>query len=230
MTAIVGGSGSGKSTLISLLARLYDPTEGNIIVDGMDLKEYKSSTWRGRMGVVSQDTFLFNDTLGSNIRFGKLDANDREIEAAAHKANAHDFTLEMPDGYETILGDRGIRLSGGQAQRVAIARAILVDPEVLMLDEATSSLDTEAEQLVQGAIDRVAGQRTVVVVAHRLSTIRDADNIIVLEHGELVEQGRHEELIAKRGRYWHYVQLQNLTPGKIDVDPENDRTIGTNKS
>ncbi len=222
MTAIVGASGSGKSTLVSLLARLYDPTEGCLAVDGVDLKDYKSSTWRRRVGVVSQDTFLFNDTLRSNIRFGRLDATDEEIEDAARKANAHQFTLDMPDGYETMLGDRGIRLSGGEGQRVAIARAILAEPELLILDEATSALDTEAERLVQEAIDRVTEQRTVVAVAHRLSTIREADNIVVLEKGEVVEQGTHDELIAKRGRYWHFVRLQDLGPDgdgeEVEVD------------
>ena len=211
MTAIVGASGSGKSTLISLLSRLYDPTGGRIVVDGLDLKDYKSKTWRRKVGVVSQDTFLFNDTLRANILFGRLDATDSEIDEAARKANAHQFTMEMADGYETLLGDRGVRLSGGEAQRVAIARAMLSNPDVLILDEATSSLDTEAERVVQEAIDRATEDRTVVAVAHRLSTIRDADNIVVLEYGRVVEQGTHDELIAKQGRYWHYVRLQDLS-------------------
>ena len=223
MTAIVGASGSGKSTLVSLLTRLYDPNDGRITVDGVDLRDFRSSTWRRRVAVVSQDTFLFNDTLRSNIRFGRLDATDEEIEASAFTANAHRFTMDMPEGYETLLGDRGVRLSGGQAQRVAIARAILADPEFLILDEATSSLDTEAERLVQEAIDTAVEARTVVAVAHRLSTIRNAHNIVVLEHGRVVEQGTHDQLIAKRSRYWHYVQLQDLASVESGVEVGTDR-------
>jgi ABC-type multidrug transport system fused ATPase/permease subunit len=217
-TAIVGASGSGKSTLTSLLSRLYDPTQGRILVDGHDLRQFKQRTWRSQVGVVSQDTFMFNDTVEYNIRFGKLDATPEEIREAARPANADVFIEEMPDGYETVLGDRGVRLSGGQAQRVSIARAILADPELLVLDEATSSLDTESERLVQEAIDLLSKDRTVLVVAHRLSTIRDADNIVVLENGRLVEQGTHEDLIARQGRYWHYVRLQDLGVEKQSVD------------
>jgi len=218
-TAIVGASGSGKSTLVALLARLFDPTSGRIVVDGCDLREFQSRTWRRRIGVVSQSSFFFNDTIRNNITFGRPDATDQEVKEAALKANAHEFISEMQEGYETSLGDRGVRLSGGQAQRVAIARAVLVDPELLILDEATSSLDTVAERMVQEAIERVCQNRTVVVVAHRLSTIRDADNIIVLEKGRIVEQGNHEELIAKRGIYWNYVKLQSLGEKKSVDDP-----------
>ena len=220
-TAIVGASGSGKTTLVSLLTRLYDPTAGRILVDGTDLRGLRSRTWRRRIGVVSQDTFLYNDTVRNNIRFGRLDATDAEIEEAAERANAHGFITELTDGYDTMVGDRGVRLSGGQAQRVAIARAILVDPDLLILDEATSSLDAESEQLVQEAIDRLSEQRTVLAVAHRLATVRNADNIIVLEGGRVVEQGTHDELIAKRGRYAQYVRLQDLgTNGGGRAAPE----------
>ena len=223
LTAIVGASGSGKSTLVSLLARLYDPVSGGISADGADLRDFKSSTWRRRVGVVSQDTFLFNDTIRTNIRFGRLDATDEEVVAAAEEANAHGFITGMQEGYDTIVGDRGVRLSGGEAQRVAIARAILADADLLILDEATSSLDTEAERLVQEAIDQVTEQRTVLAIAHRLSTIRDADNIVVLEDGRVVEQGTHNELVARRRRYWHYVQLQDLeTGGRSRVDGHRD--------
>lgn len=214
VTAIVGASGTGKSTLVALIGRLYDPTSGRILVDGKDLREFKLDSWHRGLGVVSQNIFLFNDTLRNNIIFGKPEATDKEIVEAVRKANAYQFIEKMPDKYQTVLGDRGVRLSGGQAQRVAIARAILVDPELLILDEATSSLDTEAERLVQEAIDKVSRNRTVLVVAHRLSTIRDADNIIVLEEGCVVERGTHQELISRKGRYWKYVQLQDLMKNK----------------
>ena len=228
VTAIVGASGSGKSTLIALLARLYDPTSGQIVVDGVDLRGFKSRTWRRRIGVVSQNPFLFNDTLRNNICFGKPEATDKEIEAAAHQANAHDFIMRMRDGYQTLLGDRGVRLSGGQAQRVAIARAILVDPDLLILDEATSSLDTASERLVQEAIDIVSKNRTVVTIAHRLSTIRDADNIVVLENGRIVEQGTHQELIARKGVYWKYVRLQDLMIQEKSPEPSVEVSQGMN--
>ncbi|MFC1544728.1 ABC transporter ATP-binding protein [Gemmatimonadota bacterium] len=209
-TALVGGSGSGKSTLIALIARLYDPNSGKVSIDGSDLKEFDSSSWRRKIGVVSQNTFLFNDTMRSNISFGKPDASQEEIEKAARQANAHEFIIAMKDGYDTMLGDRGIRLSGGQAQRVAIARAILIEPEILLLDEATSALDTISERQVQKAIDQVSRNRTVIVVAHRLSTVRNADCIVVMEEGKVVEQGTHEQLLNARNKYWQYVELQNL--------------------
>ncbi len=221
-TALVGGSGSGKSTLMALISRLYDPTEGRILVDGVDLREYVSRSWRSKVGVVSQSTFLFNSSLRDNIRFGRPEARDEEILEACRKANAFDFIQRMKDGLDTILGDRGIRLSGGQAQRVAIARAVLIDPELLILDEATSALDTASEKLVQEALDRVSRDRTVVAVAHRLSTIRGADNIVVLEHGRIVEQGTHESLIDARGVYWNYVRMQDLMSDTDKVDRSMD--------
>lgn len=228
ITAIVGASGSGKSTLAALLSRLYDPTGGRIVADGTDLKEFKSLTWRRKIGVVSQSTFLFNDTVRNNICFGKPDASDEKIAAAAEIAGAHDFISAMREGYQTLLGDRGVRLSGGQAQRVAIARAILVEPELLILDEATSSLDTASERLVQEALDRVTQDRTVLVIAHRLSTIREADNIVVLENGRVVEQGKHEELIALRGKYRYYVQLQDLMYESTNSLEDTDINSGLN--
>ncbi|HWG90624.1 MAG TPA: ABC transporter ATP-binding protein [Candidatus Thermoplasmatota archaeon] len=208
--ALVGGSGSGKSTLVSLLSRLSDPLDGRILVDGVDLREFQMATWRQRLAVVSQDTFLFNDTVRENIRYGRLDATDAEVEEAAKLALAHDFILAMDEGYETRVGDRGVRLSGGQAQRIAIARALLVNPEVLILDEATSALDAETERYVQEAIDRASHDRTVIAIAHRLSTIRQADEIIVLEKGTIVERGPHAKLMALGGVYARYVRMQDL--------------------
>ncbi len=213
MTAIVGGSGSGKSTLIALISRLYDVDGGRILADGVPLQDFKARSWRSKIGIVTQNTILFNDTLLANIKFGKPEATMGEVESAVAQANAGNFIARMRDGYQTLLGDRGIRLSGGQAQRVAIARAILIDPQILLLDEATSALDTVSERQVQKAIDQVSRNRTVVVVAHRLSTIRNADNILVLEEGRLVEQGTHTELIAKQGVYWKYVRMQDLNGG-----------------
>lgn len=210
MVAMVGASGAGKSTAVNLLARLYDPTDGRVAIDGTDLRDFDVTTWRRSLAVVSQDTFLFNDTVEENIRFGRLDATDEEIKEAAQLANAHAFIEELEDGYQTVIGDRGVRLSGGQAQRIAIARAILADPEILILDEATSALDTATERQVQEAIERVSEDRTVFAIAHRLSTIKDADNIIVLEGGEIVEEGAHEELLAAEGQYWEYVHMQAL--------------------
>ena len=209
-TAVVGASGSGKSTLVDLLARLHDPQSGRILVDGVDLREFNVRSWRRSIAVVSQDTFLFNDTVWNNIAFGKLDATDEEIVGAAKLANAHEFIMEFVDGYKTLLGERGVRLSGGQRQRIAIARAILANPQLLIFDEATSALDSEAEREVQQAIERISKDRTVVAIAHRLSTVRNADNTIVLEKGRVVERGTHEELIALGGRYYDFVQLQEL--------------------
>ena len=217
--ALVGGSGAGKSTFVDLLARLYDPTRGRITVDGRDLRSFQVTTWRSKLAVVSQETFLFNDSVRENIRFGRLDASDAEVEEAARQANAHDFIEELPLRYDTQLGDRGVRLSGGQAQRLAIARAILADPEILILDEATSALDTTTERRVQEAIDRVSRDRTVVAIAHRLSTVRHADRIVVLDHGRLVEQGTHDELIAAGGAYASFVQLQRMGGEQTSIEP-----------
>ena len=229
--AIVGSSGSGKSTLLALLARLSDPTSGRVSVDGRDLRDLDSTTWRRKLAVVSQENFLFNDTVRNNLRFPRPEASDEEIVAAAKKARAHEFILALEEGYDTILGDRGTRLSGGQAQRLAIARALIADPEILVLDEATSALDTNTERDVQDALESAARGRTVIMVAHRLSTIRKADRIYVLEAGRVVEQGTHEQLLAQEGHYTRYVALQDLTgarpptarPLRLVLDPQTSR-------
>ncbi|HED03212.1 MAG TPA: ABC transporter ATP-binding protein [Candidatus Fraserbacteria bacterium] len=210
MTAVVGPSGAGKTTLVDLLARLYDPQEGQIRVDGVDLRELELDSWRSRIAVVSQETFIFNDTVATNLRFAKEEATEEELQRAARLANAHEFIMELPQGYDTLLGDRGVRLSGGEQQRIAIARAILADPQLLILDEATSNLDSETERDIQEAIERVSRERTVLAIAHRLSTIRRADKIVVLYAGQVVEQGTHEALMRQRGRYWRLVQMQSL--------------------
>jgi subfamily B ATP-binding cassette protein MsbA len=206
--ALVGPSGAGKSTMVDLVARFYDPTAGRITIDGEDLRSFSSRSLRQRFGIVAQETVLFHDTVRNNIAYALPDARQDGIERAAQAANAHDFIMRMPDGYDTILGERATRLSGGQRQRIAIARAILRDPPILIFDEATSALDSESERLVQDAIERLLQGRTVFVIAHRLSTIRHADQILVLEEGRVVQRGRHDELIAEGGLYRHLHRLQ----------------------
>lgn len=201
ITALVGPSGAGKSTLVSLIPRFYDPTAGRITLDGTDLREFDELELRAHIGTVPQETQLFSGTVRDNIRYGRPGATDAEVEAAAGAANAHDFIRAFPDGYETVVGERGVKLSGGQRQRVAIARALLKDPRILILDEATSSLDSESESLVQEALDTLMAGRTVFVIAHRLSTIRNADQIVVLDDGRTVQQGTHEQLLAQGGVY-----------------------------
>ena len=207
--ALVGPSGSGKSTLVDLIPRFYEPTGGRILLDGIDTREIKLPALRSLTGIVSQETVLFHDSVRSNIAYGATDKyTQAQIEAAAKAANAHEFIMELPRGYDTLLGERGTRLSGGQRQRLAIARALLTDPPILILDEATSALDTESERLVQEAVDRLLQGRTVFVIAHRLSTITHADQILVLDRGEIVERGTHAELLARRGAYYRLYSLQ----------------------
>ncbi|HEX2694014.1 MAG TPA: ABC transporter ATP-binding protein [Gemmatimonadaceae bacterium] len=209
IVALVGPSGSGKSTLVDLIPRFYEPTQGRITIDGIDTREIRLPALRALTGIVSQETVLFHDTVRNNIAYGATSKyTQAQIESAARAANAHDFIAELPGGYDTLLGERGTRLSGGQRQRLAIARALLTDPPILILDEATSALDTESERLVQEAVDRLLQGRTVFVIAHRLSTISHADQILVLDRGEIVERGTHAELLAKRGAYYRLYSLQ----------------------
>ncbi|BAZ41162.1 ABC transporter, transmembrane region [Calothrix sp. NIES-4101] len=208
MTALVGQSGSGKSTLADLIARFYDPIEGQIFVDGIDLRMLDIKSYREKIAVVSQDTFIFNTSIRNNIAYGKLDATDAEIQEAARLANALEFIQGMPEGLDTILGERGVNLSGGQRQRIAIARALIRNPEILILDEATAALDTVSERLIQESIENISLGRTVIAIAHRLSTIAKADKVVVLENGYIVEQGKHADLLELRGKFWKYYQLQ----------------------
>jgi subfamily B ATP-binding cassette protein MsbA len=211
MVAIVGRSGAGKTTLVNLLPRFYDVTSGGILIDGRDLRDVSLASLRSQVGIVTQDTVLFDDTIGRNIAYGSPGATRDQIEAAARAANAHDFVALLPRGYEATIGERGQRLSGGQRQRIAIARALLKNAPILVLDEATSALDTESELLVQEALANLMMNRTSFVIAHRLSTIRRADAIVVLEGGRVVEIGRHDELLANtEGTYATLYQMQLL--------------------
>jgi subfamily B ATP-binding cassette protein MsbA len=208
--AIVGHSGAGKSTLVDLLPRFYDVKKGRITIDGTDIRDVTLSSLRSVMGIVTQETILFNDTIFNNIAYGMSDADPGAVKAAARAANADEFIEEFTDKYDTIIGEKGSRLSGGQAQRIAIARALLKNPPILILDEATSSLDSESEQKVQSAIDRLMKDRTVLVIAHRLATIQNANIIVVLDKGKIVEQGSHRELLNKGGLYKYFHDIQFL--------------------
>jgi len=212
--AIVGMSGVGKTTLVGLLPRFYDPTRGRVLIDGKDIRDFSIASLREHIGMVTQETILFNDSVRNNIAFGRPGADMEEIVKAAKAANAHDFIMKMPKAYDTFIGDRGMRISGGEKQRIAIARALFKDPPILILDEATSQLDTESERLVQQAIDRLMANRTVFVIAHRLSTIEHADRIAVLDKGEIIEAGTHSQLIGAQGVYKRLYELQFNIPHK----------------
>ena len=209
IVALVGPSGGGKSTLVDLLPRFHDPVSGSIIMDDIDIKDIKIEDLRSLMGIVTQETYLFNETIRNNIAYGKEDFPMEKIVEAAKMANAHNFILELPKGYDTIIGERGTKLSGGQRQRISIARALVKNPEIMIFDEATSALDNESEVLVQEAIERLMQNRTTFVIAHRLSTIRHATKIIVIDYGKIIQQGRHDELLAEdKGLYRKLYEMQ----------------------
>jgi subfamily B ATP-binding cassette protein MsbA len=206
--AVVGSSGAGKSTLVHLIPRFFDVTSGCLLIDGHDVRDVTLASLRAQVGIVTQETVLFNDTVRNNIAYGQPNIPQKEVEAAAHAALAHDFILALPTGYDTVIGERGVRLSGGERQRLAIARALLKNAPVLILDEATSALDSESEALVQSALHNLMSGRTVFVIAHRLSTVRRADRIVIIENGAIADIGRHEELMKKLGTYRRLYELQ----------------------
>jgi ATP-binding cassette, subfamily B, bacterial MsbA len=209
MTALIGSSGAGKTTLADLIPRFHDATDGYIYIDEVDIRKFEINSLRSKIAVVSQNTFIFNTSVWNNIAYGTPTATEIEIQEAARLANALEFILEMPEGFDTQLGDRGVRLSGGQRQRIAIARALLKNPEILILDEATSALDSVSERLIQESLEKLSVGRTVIAIAHRLSTIAKADKVVVIEQGKIVEQGAYEELLQQRGKFWQYYQIQN---------------------
>ena len=212
IVALVGSSGAGKSTIADLIPRFYDVTSGSVCVDGVNIKNIKLAQLRRMMGIVSQEVILFNDTVRNNISYGQPDVSESKVISSVKAANAMEFIEALPEGLNTVIGERGVKLSGGQRQRLSIARAILKNPPFLILDEATSSLDTESEQLVQQALEQLMKDRTVLVIAHRFSTVKNADQIIVLDKGEIIEKGSHIELLKAKGKYstLHTVQFQNI--------------------
>lgn len=200
--------GAGKTTVTDLVARFHDPTRGRILVNGIDVRQFRLSTYRELLAIVQQDVFLFDGSARDNIAYGRKDATDAAVEDAAHRANAHEFITRLPQGYETTIGERGVKLSGGQQQRLAIARAVLAAPQILILDEATSNLDTESEQLIQASMAALLAGRTTFVIAHRLSTIRRADVILLMDDGRILERGTHDQLMAAHGTYFKMVRRQ----------------------
>lgn len=215
--AVIGSSGAGKSTLVDLVARFHDPSAGSILVDGVDLKDLDLKQWRGMIGFVSQENFLFNDTIANNIRFGTPEATDDEVTSACKAVHAHEFISQMPEGYATIVGDRGVRLSGGQRQRLSLARAVLRDPKILILDEATSDLDSKSEHLIEQSLADLRKNRTLIVIAHRLATVEKADEIIVLQSGVIVERGTHKELLKSGHHYSEFYHLQFRKTANQDI-------------
>ncbi|MGL4621313.1 MAG: ABC transporter ATP-binding protein, partial [Chroococcidiopsis sp.] len=209
MTALVGSSGAGKTTLADLIPRFYDPTQGQIFIDGIDLQNYDIKSLRRKLAVVSQDTFIFNASVRDNIAYALEEVDEEAVWEAARLANALEFIQKLPEGFDTQLGERGVRLSGGQRQRLAIARALLRDPDILILDEATSALDSVSERLIQESLEKLSQGRTVIAIAHRLSTIVRADKVVVLEQGRILEQGTYQELLQQRGNLWKYHQMQH---------------------
>nr|MCU0919115.1 ATP-binding cassette domain-containing protein [Burkholderiaceae bacterium] len=215
---LVGHSGSGKSTLVNLICRFYDVTDGGILVDGCDLRRFGVADYRRHIGLVLQEPFLFFGTVAENIAYGKPDATRAEIVAAARAAHAHEFILRLPQGYDSLVGERGQGLSGGERQRISIARALLIDPKILILDEATSAVDTETEKEIQKALDNLVQGRTTIAIAHRLSTLRKADRLVVMDHGRIVEVGAHDALIEQRGAYWRLYEAQARRVDGSDAD------------
>jgi ATP-binding cassette subfamily B protein/subfamily B ATP-binding cassette protein MsbA len=213
VVALVGRSGAGKTTVTDLVARFHDPSHGRILLNGTDIRDFRLRSYRDLLAIVQQDVFLFDGSVRENIRYGRHGASDAEIEDAAQRANAHEFITRLPQQYETLIGERGVKLSGGQQQRLAIARAFAAEPQILILDEATSNLDTESEQLIQASMAKLLAGRTTFVIAHRLSTIRRADMILLLEEGRIIEQGTHAELMDKGGTYHAMVRRQMASHG-----------------
>jgi ATP-binding cassette subfamily B protein/subfamily B ATP-binding cassette protein MsbA len=216
--ALVGRSGAGKTTVTDLVARFHDPTRGRILLNGEDIRGFRLATYRNLLAIVQQDVFLFDGSVRDNIAYGRHDATEVEIEDAARRANAHEFIVRLPETYDTFIGERGVKLSGGQQQRLAIARAILASPQILILDEATSNLDTESEQLIQASMSTLLAGRTTFVIAHRLSTVRRADLILLMEEGRVIERGTHDELMSARGVYYDMVQRQIASQGETSEE------------